>query len=94
MSNLPNKNKYGINFIIFISFLGEIMLNLLLLVSWSSTIDKENKRVMLTSYQDVQGPLLLEMLLVLLKLPPSLLISMFHQYHPNDILFSLNLVLP
>jgi len=55
------------------------MLNLLFLVSWSSTIDKENKRVMLTSYQDVQGPLLLEMLLVLLQLPPSLLISMLHQ---------------
>ena len=82
MSNLPNKNKYGINFIIFISFLGEIMLNLLFLVSWSSTIDKENKRVMLTSYQDVQGPLLLGMLLVLLQLPPSLLISMLHQYAP------------
>ena len=70
------------------------MLNLLFLVSWSSTIDKENERVMLTSYQDVQGPLLLEMLLVLLQLPPSLLISMLHQYHPNVIPFSLHLVLP
>ena len=93
MSNLPNKKKYGINFIIFISFFGEIMLNFLFLVSWSSTIDMENKRVMLTSYQDVEEPLLLEILLVLLQLPPSLLIPMLHQYHPNDVPFYLNLVL-